>query len=280
MKWAKVTILGKANVGKSTLINRLLNRKIAGVTPVPGTTATAIVGERELAGLRVFFVDTPGFLKPRDERDEESMAEGMKEVLDTDLIYFLIDAHTGLTKEDQSVLEKLAHFKGKVPIFIVINKIDGIPRERLLPFIQEISEELYWDEIVPISARRGANIDELLKTTAKYLEGREGEPPAYLVDVDQKPILHDIIREKVLSKIKGPVARGIRVEVGEVDVGEGRVYVQAFIVVERPSVKAMVIGRGGRMIKAIGTMARQEMEEKFGKKVFLDLSVVEEKSRV
>ncbi len=280
MKWAKVTILGKANVGKSTLINRLLNRKIAGVTPVPGTTATAIVGERELAGLRVFFVDTPGFLKPRDERDEESMAEGMKEVLDTDLIYFLIDAHTGLTKEDQSVLEKLAHFKGKVPIFIVINKIDGVPKERLLPFIQEISEELYWDEIVPISARRGANIDELLKTTAKYLKGREGEPPAYLVDVDQKPILHDIIREKVLSKIKGPVARGIRVEVGEVDVGEGRVYVQAFIVVERPSVKAMVIGRGGRMIKAIGTMARQEMEEKFGKKVFLDLSVVEEKSRV
>ena len=280
MKWAKVTILGKANVGKSTLINRLLNRKIAGVTPVPGTTATAIVGERELAGLRVFFVDTPGFLKPRDEKDEESMAEGMKEVLDTDLIYFLIDAHTGLTKEDQSVLEKLAHFKGKVPIFIVINKIDGVPKERLLPFIQEISEELYWDEIVPISARRGANIDELLKTTAKYLEGREGEPPAYLVDVDQKPILHDIIREKVLSKIKGPVARGIRVEVGEVDVGEGRVYVQAFIVVERPSVKAMVIGRGGRMIKAIGTMARQEMEEKFGKKVFLDLSVVEEKSRV
>ncbi len=280
MKWAKVTILGKANVGKSTLINRLLNRKIAGVTPVPGTTATAIVGERELAGLRVFFVDTPGFLKPRDEKDEESMAEGMKEVLDTDLIYFLIDAHTGLTKEDQSVLEKLAHFKGKVPIFIVINKIDGVPKEKLLPFIQEVSEELYWDEIVPISARRGANIDELLKTTAKYLEGREGEPPAYLVDVDQKPILHDIIREKVLSKIKGPVARGIRVEVVEVDVGEGRVYVQAFIVVERPSVKAMVIGRGGRVIKAIGTMARQEMEEKFGKKVFLDLSVVEEKSRV
>lgn len=280
MKWAKVTILGKANVGKSTLINRLLAKKIAGVTPIPGTTAKAIVGERTFGDLRVFFVDTPGFLKPRDEQDEEAMVESLREVMDTDLIYFLIDAHTGITKEDQSILEKLAPYKGQIPIFIVINKIDGVPKEKLLPFIQEVSEELYWDEIVPVSARRGANIDELIKTTLKYLKGREGEPPAYLVEVDEKPLLHDIIREKVLTKIKGPVARGIRVEVGEVDIGEGRVYVQAFIVVERPSVKAMVIGRGGQMIKAIGTMARQEMEEKFGKKVFVELSVVEEKRRV
>ncbi len=277
MKWAKVTILGKANVGKSTLINRLLDKKVAGVTPVPGTTTKAIVGERELNGIRVFFIDTPGFLKPKDEEDEKAMGETLKELVDTDLIYFMIDAHTGITKEDYSLLEKLAPYKGKIPIFIVINKMDGVPKEKFLPFMKEISEELYWDEIIPVSARKGANIDELLKTTAKYLKGREGEPPSYLTETDEKPILHDIIREKLLRKIKGPPARQVRVEVGEVDVGEGRVYVQAFIVAEKPSIKAMVIGKGGRMIKEIGTRARQEMEEKFGKKVFLDLSVIEEK---
>ncbi len=277
MRWAKVTIVGKANVGKSTLINRLLDKKIAGVTPVPGTTVKAIVGERELNNIRVFFVDTPGFLKPRDEQEELAMGEALKELVDTDLIYFMIDAHTGITKEDYAILEKLEPFKGNVPIFIVINKIDGVPKEKLLPFMQEISEELFWDEIVPVSARRRANIDELLKTTAKYLKGREGEPPAYLTEIDYTPLIHDIIREKLLTKIKGKPARQVRIEVGEIDIGEGRVYVQAFVVAERPSIKAMVIGKGGQMIKAIGTMARQEMEEKFGKKVFLDLSVTEDK---
>ncbi len=280
MKWAKVTILGKANVGKSTLINRLLEKKIAGVTPVPGTTTKALVGERVLNGIRVFFIDTPGFLKPRGQEDKEAMKETLTELMDTDLIYFLIDAHTGITKEDQSILEKLAPYRGKVPIFIVINKMDGVPKERFLPFMKEISEELFWDEIVPVSARRGANIGELLKTTAKYLRGREGEPPAYLTQVDERPILHDIIREKLLWKIKGSAARQFRVEIGDIDVGEGRVYVQAYIVAERPSLKAMAIGKGGQTIKDIGTKARIEMEEKFGKKVFLDLSVIEEKSRI
>ncbi len=277
MSWAKVTILGKANVGKSTLINRLLNRKVAGVTPVPGTTTKAIVGERELGNLRVFFIDTPGFLKPRGQEEELAMGESLKELLDTDLIYFLVDAHTGITKEDLSILEKLTPYHGKVPIFVVINKIDGVPKEKLLPFMQELSEELFWDEIVPVSARRGANIDELLKTTEKYLRGREGEPPEYLVNVDEKPLLNDIIREKLLTRIRGPAARQVRVEVEQVDVGEGRVYIRAFIVAERPSIKAMVIGKGGQMIKSIGTMARREMEAKFGKKVFLELSVLEEK---
>ncbi len=277
MSWAKVTILGKANVGKSTLINRLLNRKVAGVTPVPGTTTKAIVGERELGNLRVFFIDTPGFLKPRGQEEELAMGESLKELLDTDLIYFLVDAHTGITKEDLSILEKLTPYHGKVPIFVVINKIDGVPKEKLLPFMQELSEEVFWDEIVPVSARRGANIDELPKTTEKYLRGREGEPPEYLVNVDEKPLLNDIIREKLLTRIKGPAARQVRVEVEQVDVGEGRVYIRAFIVAERPSIKAMVIGKGGQMIKSIGTMARREMEAKFGKKVFLELSVLEEK---
>ncbi len=277
MSWAKVTILGKANVGKSTLINRLLNRKVAGVTPVPGTTTKAIVGERELGNMRVFFIDTPGFLKPRGQEEELAMGESLKELLDTDLIYFLVDAHTGITKEDLSILEKLTPYHGKVPIFVVINKIDGVPKEKLLPFMQELSEELFWDEIVPVSARRGANIDELLKTTEKYLRGREGEPPEYLVNVDEKPLLNDIIREKLLTRIRGPAARQVRVEVEQVDVGEGRVYIRAFIVAERPSIKAMVIGKGGQMIKSIGTMARREMEAKFGKKVFLELSVLEEK---
>ena len=277
MSWAKVTILGKANVGKSTLINRLLNRKVAGVTPVPGTTTKAIVGERELGNMRVFFIDTPGFLKPRGQEEELAMGESLKELLDTDLIYFLVDAHTGITKEDLSILEKLTPYHGKVPIFVVINKIDGVPKEKLLPFMQELSEEVFWDEIVPVSARRGANIDELLKTTEKYLRGREGEPPEYLVNVDEKPLLNDIIREKLLTRIRGPAARQVRVEVEQVDVGEGRVYIRAFIVAERPSIKAMVIGKGGQMIKSIGTMARREMEAKFGKKVFLELSVLEEK---
>ncbi len=280
MKWAKVTILGKANVGKSTLINRLLDKKIAGVTPVPGTTTKAIVGERELNGIKVFFTDTPGFLKPKDKTEEEAMGETLKELIDTDLIYFLIDAHTGITKEDNALLEKLAPYHGKIPIFVVINKMDGVPKEKFLPFMQEIAEELYWDEIIPVSAKKGANIKELLKTTAKYLQGREGEPPQYLVKTDQKPMLHDIIREKLLMNIKGSAARSVRVEVGEVDVGKGRVYVQAYIVAERPSIKAMVIGKGGQMIKRIGTWARQEMEEKFGKKVYLDLSVIDEKRKV
>lgn len=277
MKWAKVTIVGKANVGKSTLINSILKDKIAGVTSHPGTTVRAITGELKVNDLRIFFVDTPGIIRTQDEEEEQAVSQSIIELMDTDLIYFMIDAHTGITKEDTSLIEKLQGYFGKIPIFLVINKIDGVPKEKLLPFIQEISEELYWDEIIPVSAKRGTNIDELLKTTLKYIKGKEGEPPQYLTMVDYKPLFQDVIREKVLRKIKRDAARKLRVEVEEVDLGKGRIYVKGLIVAQTPSVKAMVIGKKGQMIKEIGTLARKELEEKYGKKVFVDLTVVEEK---
>ncbi len=277
MKWAKVIILGKANVGKSTLFNSILKEKKAGVTPVPGTTANVITGEKIINDLRIFFIDTPGFLRPKDEKDEASMTEGLSEISDSDLIYFLIDAHTGITKEDHSILEKLQPLYGKIPIFLVINKIDGVPKEKLFPFIQEVSEELFWDEIIPVSAKRQANIDELLKTTLKYIKGREGKPPESLIKEDFSHIIQDTIREKLLEKLKRDAAKKVRVEVKDVDVGEGRIYASAFIVAEKPSIKAMVIGKKGQMIKSIGTNARLDLERRFNKKFYLDLQVVDEK---
>ncbi|NPA15925.1 MAG: GTPase Era [Deferribacteres bacterium] len=277
MSWAKVVILGKANVGKSTLLNSILKEKKAGVSSTPGTTANVITGERVIDGVRVFFIDTPGLSRPKDEKDEASMMEGLSEIADSDLIYLVIDAHTGITKEDQSILEKLQPLHGKVPIFLVINKIDGVPKEKLFSFIQEVSEELFWDEIIPVSAKRQTNIDELLKTTAKYIKGREGEPPEHLTKEDLSHIIQDVIREKLLSKLKRDAAKKVRVEVKEVDVGEGRIYASAFIVAEKPSIKAMVIGKKGQMIKSIGTEARLELEKRFNKKVYLDLQVIDEK---
>lgn len=276
MKWNKVTIIGKVNVGKSTLLNRIVDRKLAGVTPNPGTTTLAIVGKRDIDGITVFFVDTPGILKAKDQEERIQMSASEEELIDTDLIYFVIDAHTGITKEDIKVIEHLAPYRERIPIFLVINKIDGVPKEKLLPFIEEVSKEIYWDEIVPISAKRGTNIDELIKTTAKYLKPKEGDPPADLLFQEEMPIIHDVIREKALTLIKKEPARHIRVEVEEIDIGKGRVYIRSRIVVDKPSIKAMVIGKRGQMIKSIGTLARKDLEEKFKKRVYLELSVVEE----
>ncbi|MGB9668057.1 MAG: GTPase Era [Thermosulfidibacteraceae bacterium] len=276
MKWNKVTIIGKVNVGKSTILNRLVENKVAGVTPTPGTTTFAIVGKKVIHDVTIFFVDTPGILKARDEEEKIQMVISQEELIDTDLIYFVIDAHTGITKEDTKVIEQLAPYRDRIPIFLVINKIDGIPKEKLLPFIDEISKEFYWNEIIPISAKRGANIDELLKTTLKYLKPREGTPPPDLTYSKEIPVVNDIIREKALTLIKREPGRHLKVEVEEIDIGKGRVYVRSRIVVDKPSIKAMVVGKKGQMIKSIGTLARKELEEKFGKKVFLELSVVEE----
>lgn len=277
MKWGKVTIIGKVNVGKSTLLNRIINSKLAGVTPQPGTTTVTIVGKRTFNDITIFFVDTPGILKPKDEEERLQINIAQEELIDTDLIYFVIDAHTGITKEDIKVIEQIGPYAKKVPIFLVVNKIDGIPKEKLLPFIDEISKELFWDEIVPISAKRGTNIDELLKTTLKYLKGKEGEIPAYLAQMQKIPLIHDIVREKVLTIIKKEPARHIRIEVEEVDVGTGRVYIRAKLVTDKPSIKAMIIGKRGNTIKSIGTMARKDLEEKFNKRVYLELLVVEER---
>ena len=277
MKWAKVTITGKANVGKSTLLNSILKEKRAGVTQVPGTTANILYGERIINGIRIFFVDTPGLFRPKDESEEKTMLEGLKEIEGSDIIYLLIDAHTGITKEDTAILEKLQPLYGKIPIFLVINKIDGVPKEKLLSFMQEVSEEIFWDEIIPVSAKRGANIDELLKTTIKYIKGREGPPPEYLLKEDLTPIIHDTIREKLLSRLKGDAARKVRVEIKEIDIGKGRIYAAAYIIADKPSIKAMVIGKRGQMIKSIGQEARLELERRFKKKVYLDLEAVDEK---
>ena len=274
-----VAILGRPNVGKSTLLNNLLGTKVAIVTDKPQTTRHRIVGVKHMENAQIVFLDTPGIHKEKFELNRYMNEIAFSVIPDADIILFLIDARTGLTDTDRRILQKIGEEKRKdTKVITVINKIDGVHKENLLPLIEKISKDFpFVDEIIPISATRGTNLDRLLEILVKYLP----EGPRYYEDhmVTDQPIeqfVAEIIREKIMLLTRDEIPHATAVQVVNIQPGDrnpNMLVIDADIIVEKESQKPIIIGKGGQKLKKIGQLAREELEQLLGKRIYLRLWV-------
>ncbi len=288
MKVGFVSIVGKPNVGKSTLINYLTGTKVSIVSPKPGTTRIRVLGVKNIPGeAQIIFLDTPGLYKPKDALGEAMVRIAKGTLEESDVILFMIDAEEGWRKSDQRVWEDyIKPLSERKPIILVINKIDRIgDAKNVLPLIEEIHKENpEIKEIVPISAIKGSNVDELLKTLLKYLpEGEQIFPEDMITDLPLRIMVAEIVREKVMLLTKEEVPTSVAVAIHEIkegDVNPDMLVIKGDIVVDRENLKPIIIGKGGQRLKQIGKLAREEIELITGKKVYLELWVkVKEKWR-
>jgi GTP-binding protein Era len=281
MKFGTVAIIGRSNVGKSTLLNRLLGEKIAIVSSKPQTTRTRILGVVHTEGAQVAFLDTPGLHKPEHLLNRRMVRTAMETLDDADLLYMLMDGTTMPGSGDLTAIKymKDALAKQPRPVFLVITKIDRVNKQKLLPTLERYGKLFAWTEVVPVSARDDDNVDRLLAVTVPYLPSGEG---AYGEDVvtDQtmRTLAAEMIREKVLQETEEEVPHAVAVEIDEF-IEQGTVTkIRASILVERETQKGILIGKQGARLKSIGTQARLDMERLFDMKVFLELWVKVRKS--
>ncbi|ADY73485.1 GTP-binding protein Era-like-protein [Desulfurobacterium thermolithotrophum DSM 11699] len=274
-----VAILGRPNVGKSTLLNSFLGTKVAIVTDKPQTTRHRIIGVKHLKDAQIVFLDTPGIHKEKFELNRYMNEIAFGVIPDADIILFLIDARSGFTEVDKKILQKIGEEKRKdTKVIVVINKIDGVPKEELLPLIDEIHKEFpFVSDIVPLSATRGTNLDRLLDLLVKYLpEGPKYYEDHMLTDMPLEQYVAEIIREKIMLLTREEVPHAVTVQVLNIQPGDkdpNMLVIDADIVVEKDSQKAIVIGKGGQRLKRIGKLAREELEQLLGKRVYLRLWV-------
>ncbi len=281
MKVGYVAIVGKPNVGKSTLLNQILGTKVSIISPKPGTTRIRVLGVKNIPEqAQIVFLDTPGIYRPKDALGEAMVQVASTSLEDADLILFMIDAEDGFRDDDRQVFEKyIKPYAEKRPVFLLINKVDRVGGvENLLPLAEELSREYpQIKEIIPISALKGYKTDELLKTIIKYLpEGEPLFPEDMLTDLPFRLMAAETIREKVLLKIHQEIPQGVAVVITEVSEGKhdpSVLVVKADIVVDRENYKPIIIGKGGQRLKSIGKMAREELELITGRKVYLELFV-------
>jgi GTP-binding protein Era len=269
-----VAIVGRPNVGKSTLMNRLVGQKVSIVSPRPQTTRTRIMGIRSRPDAQMIFLDTPGVHKAIGYFHRVMVKAAMNALQEADLILWIVDATDPLSPDDKLLLDSLRAITS--PILLAINKIDLVEKTQLLPMIDRFRALLPFAEIVPMSATRGDNIDSLEAVLVKYLpEGPPLYPLDQLTDQPERFIIAELIREKVFYLLYQEVPYAVAVEVEEVKTREGRDLsdVEATIYVERDSQKGIIIGRGGTMLKRIGEQARREIEMLLGTRVFLRLWV-------
>jgi GTPase len=269
-----VSLVGRPNVGKSTLLNRLVGEKLAIVSPRPQTTRNRITGIKNLPGAQVVFVDTPG-LHPADGKLNDFMRRTARRAIeDVDLVCLVVDA-AAVDEPDEIVLGPLREYSG--PTFCVLNKTDRVrPRSRILPIIETWRSRHPFAEIVPVSATEGTYCDQLLKLIVQTLPEH---PPFFPADAtsDQPETFYiaEMIREKIfhLTRQEVPYAVAVRVEELTERDRPACLYIRATIFVEQESQKGILIGKGGVMLKQIGTAARRELESFFGIKVFLQSTV-------
>lgn len=268
MKSGYVAVIGRANAGKSTLINVLVGEKVAIVSPKPQTTRDRILGVLTNKDYQIAFIDTPGIYRA-DNRLNSLMQKTTDDATsDVDLILFLLDAHEGISETDRSLINKFS--KSKVPFVLCLTKIDIMPESLLISELNELGAENI--EVVPVSARKGRNIKELIKVIVDKLpEGERLFEQEIVSDKSERFMIAELMREKILLKFDKEVPHGIAVIVNEFSLRENKkVYdISLDIVCERANHKAILIGKGGKAIKEASSFARQDMEKFLGKKVFL-----------
>ncbi len=283
MKVGYVAIVGKPNVGKSTLLNNLLGRKVSIVTPKPGTTRIRVLGVKNIPETaQIVFLDTPGIYQPKgaDVLGKAMNQLARQSLEDADVILFMIDAEEGWRKRDEEVFQNyIKPYADKKPVILVINKIDRLERtEEVLPMIEELHKSHpEFKEIVPTSALKGANLDELEKTILKYLpEGEPLFPEDMITDLPLRLLAAEIVREKVMLLTREEVPTAVAVVITEIKPGDADpnvLVVKGEIIVDRENLKPIIIGKKGQRLKQIGKLAREELELITGKKVYLELWV-------
>ncbi|NLU53710.1 MAG: GTPase Era [Clostridiaceae bacterium] len=271
-----VTIIGRPNVGKSTLLNLLTGEKVAIMSSKPQTTRHNIRTVVTTDDYQMVFVDTPGIHKPKNKLGEFMMREALGTLEDVDVIVYLVDARDSkIGPGDASIIEELK--KVSTPVILLINKIDLIDKHLLLPLIDEYSKAYDFKEIIPVSALEGKTRAIVLDEIYKYLpEGEKYYPDDMLTDQSQRVLAQELIREKMLNLLSDEVPHGIGIEVvrfKEPTPERDVIDIDANIYCEKESHKGIVIGKNGVMLKKVGTLARQEMEALFGSKVNLKLWV-------
>ena len=267
-----VSIIGKTNVGKSTLINALVGEKVAAVVNKCQTTRTAIRAIVTRENSQIIFIDTPGIHKPKSKLGETMLETAYKSSEDVDVILFLVAANEKLGPGDKFILEKLKEIN--TPVILVINKIDKLTHEEILKKILEYKDLYDFKEIVPISGLKKKNVDELLKTLRNYLTDNVmyyGENE--ITNRSLEFMMSEIIREKVFLLTHEEVPHSVTCTIDIVETAKTSMTIHASIIVDRDSLKRIIIGSKGSMIKNIGTKARIDLEELLEKKVYLDLRV-------
>lgn len=268
-----VALIGRPNVGKSTLLNRLLGQKLSITADKPQTTRHRIVGIKTVADAQLLYVDTPGLHTQARKAMNRYLNRAASSALhDVDAVAFVVEA-LKWTDEDQAVLDRLKEVQ--VPVFAVVNKIDRVPdKESLLPFLQSLSERHGFEEIVPVSAQSGANVarlEDALK--ARLPEGDAVYEADQLTDRPSRFLAAEMIREKLTRRLQRELPYALTVEIEQFKEQEGVLHIDGLIWVERDSQKSIVIGKSGAMLKEVGRQARQDMERTFGAKVYLRLWV-------
>lgn len=272
MKSGFVGIIGRPNVGKSTLINSIVGSKVAITSPKPQTTRNIIQGIYNEDKVQIVFVDTPGIHKPVNKLGKTLNKEAYYSIEDTDILLFVVDAFEGIGKGDIYILDKLKEINK--PVILVINKIDKIPREEILKRIEDYKDLYSFDEIIPVSAQTKSNLKDLIDTLKKYLPDNikyYGEDAKTNKSIDF--LMAEIVREKVFNYTEEEVPHSITCVTDTVEVGKNVYNIHISIIVDRESLKKIVIGSKGEMIKKIGTEARKDLEELLGKNVYLELYV-------
>jgi len=270
-----VSILGRPNAGKSTLLNRLVGTKVAIVSDKPQTTRNRIVAVKNAPAGQIVFMDTPGIHRPLHRMNVRMVDAALDTMREVDVVVLLVDASEPSGKGDRYVLDLLKH--ATTPVVLALNKIDLVRKSRLLPRIDEYRTQHDFAAIVPISALSGDGVDRLEAELFAHLpEGEALYPDDYLTDQPERVVAAEIVREKLLQHTRDELPFTTAVVVDrfeEAPAKGGLMRLYCSIIVDQESQKPIVIGRGGEMIKTIGTEARQDLERFFGVRVFLDLHV-------
>lgn len=269
-----VAIIGRPNVGKSTLLNALINAKIAITSPKPQTTRRRILGIKNTESSQIIFVDTPGVAKSKDLLGKEMLHQVFSSVKDADLVLFMVDCRFPPKQEDRNLTEKIPKH---IPVILLLNKIDLIKDKRaLLPIISMYEDLMPFKETFPISAASGDNLLALTDSIDAFLpEGPKYFGPEDLTEQNLEFRTAEIIREKVLKFVHQEVPHAVAVIIDEMRPGrsQGSQYIHATIFVEKDSQKGILVGKDGQMLKKIGQASRKDLENMCGEKVFLDLWV-------
>ena len=272
MKSGFIGLVGRPNVGKSTLLNAIIGHKVAITSDKPQTTRNVIQGIRTDEDSQMVFVDTPGIHKPKNKLGRILNKEAYYSLEDVDVVLFLVDITEPLGKGDMFVIDVLK--KVEVPVILVINKIDKLPKEEILKKIDQYKDLYNFDEIVPISARKMDNVDRLITVLkSKLTDNIKYYDEDMYTDKPVNFMISELIREKILELTFEEVPHSVSVITDSMEYGRDSVNIKATIVVDRENLKRILVGKNGTMIKEIGTRARMDIEPFLGRKVYLELFV-------
>ncbi|ALS38214.1 GTPase Era [Enterococcus rotai] len=268
-----VAIVGRPNVGKSTLLNRIVGQKIAIMSDKAQTTRNKIQGIYTVPEAQIVFIDTPGIHKPKHRLGDFMVETAYSALREVDATLFMISADQKRGKGDDFIIERLKTMTS--PVYLVINKIDTVHPDELLGIIEDYASQMDFAEVVPISATEGNNVDRLMNVLVDQMpEGPQYFPDDQVTDHPEYFIVSELVREKVLLLTRDEIPHSVAVVVDSMKRDENdKIRIQATIIVERDSQKGIIIGKGGKMLKQIGTKARQDIEHLLDDKVYLELWV-------